>query len=53
MAIRNYFTLPRINRPIGIFDRYNKGKVCHIDFNSELIIVWIQYKTVTKAFRAN
>ncbi len=50
--ITNYFNLPKINRSIGTCDSYGKGKVCHIDFNAELVVVWVQYKTVTKAFRA-
>ena len=49
--ITNYFSLPKINRSIGILDSYGKGKVCHIDFHGELNTVWVQYKTVTKAFR--
>jgi len=39
-----------IRQPIGIFDRYSKGKVVNIDFTyQDHIIVWIQYKTKTVA----
>ena len=51
-GISNYFHLPKINRSVGIFDSYGKGKVCHIDFNGELDVVWVQFKTMSKAFRA-
>ncbi len=41
-----------IKKPVGIFDRYNHGKVVHIDFTyCDCIIVWVQYKTHCRAYR--
>ncbi len=50
--ITNYFNLPKINKCVGIFDSYRKGRVCHIDFNAELVVVWVLFKNIAKAFRA-
>ena len=45
-----YFSLPKIRKSVGIFDHYKNGRVCHIDFNGELYIVWVQFKSICKAF---
>lgn len=44
----------RIMRKIvGVYDKYNRGKVVHIDFTYiDHIVVWVQYKTKTVAFLA-
>ena len=45
-----YYSLPTIKRSIGYLDNYGKGKVRHIDFCGECVVVWVGYKTKTKAF---
>jgi len=49
--LQRYFSLPTINRTIGICDKYNKGKVKSIEYHGELIIVWITYKTKSVAYK--
>lgn len=45
--------MKRIERPIGICDKYNRGKVVYIDFTYvDRIIVWIQYAKVCRAYHA-
>ena len=40
-----------ITQPVGIYDKYNHGKVVHIDFTyCDHIIVWVQYKTKTVSY---
>lgn len=40
-----------IRTPVGIYDKYNCGKVVYIDFTyQDHIVVWVQYKTVCKAY---
>lgn len=40
-----------IKQPVGILDKYNKGKVVYIDFTyQDYIIIWIQYKTKTVSY---
>ena len=42
-----------IRSPIGVCDKYNHGKVVHIDFTyCDYIIVWVQYKNLCRAYRA-
>ena len=46
--------LPNIRKTVGLFDRYHKGKVKHIDFTyADHIIVWVQFKTKSKAYLAS
>lgn len=41
-----------IAQPVGISDRYNRGKVVYIDFTyRDCIIVWVQYKNLCRAYR--
>jgi hypothetical protein len=46
-----FYSLPVIEKIVGIYDRYNKGKAVNLIFNGEHTIVWIEYKTKTKAYR--
>ena len=46
-----FFSLPIIRKSVGVLDRYNRGKVHHIDFNGECTVVWVGYKTKSKAYR--
>jgi len=47
-----YRKLPIIKCSIGLYDKYRKGRVAHIDFtNGECITIWVQYKTKTMAYR--
>ena len=46
-----YFCLKPMRKNVGIFDRYNNGKVSMIEFDGECIIVWVTYKTKTIAYR--
>ena len=52
--LRGYdMRLKRIARPIGIYDRYNHGKVVHIDFTYvDRIVVWVEYAKVCRAYHA-
>lgn len=45
-----YFSLPTIKKSVGYSDTYHKGKVCHIDFCSECLVVWVGYQNMTKAY---
>lgn len=45
-----YFSLPTIQRSVGILDSYGNGKVHCIYFDNECTVVWIGYKTKSKAF---
>ena len=47
-----YFRLPCIKKTVGLFDRYNGGKVKKIIFDGELTFVWVEYKTLSKVYRA-
>ena len=43
--------LPKINKGVGMFDRYGKGIVRYIDFTYyDYIVVWVEFKTKCKAF---
>ncbi len=42
-----------ITRPIGVCDKYNRGKVVHIDSTyRDWVIIWVQYKRYCKAYLA-
>ena len=45
-----YFRLPTISRSIGVSDNYHKGHVRQLDFYGELTVVWVEFKTMTKAY---
>jgi len=40
-----------IRKSVGIFDKYNNGKVKHIDFTyCDHIVVWVEYVTKSVAY---
>lgn len=40
-----------MRKTIGLFDKYNHGKVIHIDFTyQDHIVIWIEYRTCCKAY---
>lgn len=40
-----------MKKVVGIYDKYNRGKVVHIDFTyCDCIIAWVQYKNLCKAY---
>ena len=44
----------KIKKTIGVCDKYNKGKVVHIDFTyQDHVIVWVQYKVKSVAYLAS
>lgn len=45
-----YYSLPTINKSVGILDTYRGGKVQNIDFCGECTVVWVEFKTMAKAF---
>ena len=45
--------MDKIRKPVGIFDKYHKGRVKHIDFTyADYIVVWVEFKTKCKAYIA-
>jgi len=52
LLLRWFFSLPTIKKPVCINDKYDNGVVKNIEFKcGEFIIVWVTYKTKTKAYR--
>ena len=48
-----YYTLPKINKLIGILDKYNNGKITYINFVTiDCIEVFVEYTNYTKIYRA-
>lgn len=45
-----YSELPTIRKLVGTTSKYRGGTVKHIDFCGECIVVWVEYKRMTKAF---
>ncbi len=45
-----YYTLPTIQKVVGILDCYRGGTVRHIDFYGECTVVWIGFPMITKAY---
>ncbi len=45
--------MQRIRKTVGILDKYNGGKVRHIDFTyQDHIVVWVEYKTKCVSYLA-
>jgi len=43
--------MKHIRQTIGLYDKYNQGKIVHIDFTyQDHIVVWVQYKTHCKSY---
>jgi len=45
-----YQRLPNICKLVGTSSRYHGGTVRHIDFCGECTVVWVEYRTRTKAY---
>jgi len=42
-----------IRQIVGIWDKYNRGRVVYIDFTYiDCIIVWVEYANICRAYRA-
>ncbi len=41
-----------MKKVVGVFDKFNRGTVKHIDFTyPDCIVVWVEYQTKSIAYR--